>query len=179
MADPTDDRWWGALAHGGERAFAAVYDQFAAGLLRVAWAMLGSREEAEDCVQDVFVGLVRSRQAVAATANFRAYLFTCLRHRVARQAQRRCRLPMRSLDDVPEAALAAAPLSDGARSVALELALARLPSEQREVVVLKIDGGLTFAEIAAVVGVAPNTAASRYRYALEKLRAALQEEPHV
>jgi hypothetical protein len=48
-----------------------------------------------------------------------------------------------------------------------------LPAAQREVIALKIDGGLTFAEIAAVIGTSANTAASRYRYALEKLRAAL------
>ena len=46
-------------------------------------------------------------------------------------------------------------------------------AEQRDTVALKIDGGLTFAEIAAVMRTSPNTAASRYRYALEKLRAAL------
>ena len=40
-------------------------------------------------------------------------------------------------------------------------------------IALKIDGGLTFAEVAALLGVSANTAASRYRYALEKLRAAL------
>jgi DNA-directed RNA polymerase specialized sigma24 family protein len=49
-------------------------------------------------------------------------------------------------------------------------ALASLPPEQREAVGLEIDGGLTFAEIGAVAGISPNTAASRYRYALEKLR---------
>jgi RNA polymerase sigma-70 factor (ECF subfamily) len=45
-----------------------------------------------------------------------------------------------------------------------------LPPAQREVLALKIDGGLTFAEIAAVIGTTINTAASRYRYALEKIR---------
>jgi RNA polymerase sigma-70 factor (ECF subfamily) len=43
-------------------------------------------------------------------------------------------------------------------------------------VALKIDGGLTFAEIAAVLGTSINTAASRYRYTLEKLRERLKEE---
>jgi RNA polymerase sigma-70 factor (ECF subfamily) len=52
----------------------------------------------------------------------------------------------------------------------IERALAALPLEQREVIALKVDAGLTFAEIAEVTGVSPNTAASRYRYALEKLR---------
>jgi RNA polymerase sigma-70 factor (ECF subfamily) len=56
---------------------------------------------------------------------------------------------------------------------ALTRALTTLPAAQREVIALKIDGGLTFAEIAAVIGTSANTAASRYRYALEKLRAAL------
>jgi RNA polymerase sigma-70 factor (ECF subfamily) len=56
---------------------------------------------------------------------------------------------------------------------ALAAAVAALPDAQREVVALKIDAGLTFAEIAAVTGTSLNTAASRYRYALEKLRTAL------
>ena len=49
-----------------------------------------------------------------------------------------------------------------------------LPPEQREVVLLKIDGELTFVQIGQVLGVSMNTAASRYRYALEKLRTTLE-----
>jgi RNA polymerase sigma-70 factor (ECF subfamily) len=52
--------------------------------------------------------------------------------------------------------------------------LASLPLEQREVITLKIDGGLTFAQIAEILHVNPNTAASRYRYAMEKLRRFLE-----
>jgi RNA polymerase sigma-70 factor (ECF subfamily) len=52
-----------------------------------------------------------------------------------------------------------------------------LPAEQREVISLKIDGDLTFAQIAAVFDISPNTAASRYRYALEKLRRMLEPIP--
>jgi RNA polymerase sigma-70 factor (ECF subfamily) len=50
-----------------------------------------------------------------------------------------------------------------------------LPPKQREVIAMKIDGELTFAEIGAVLGVSANTAASRYRYALEKLRRSLED----
>ena len=57
----------------------------------------------------------------------------------------------------------------------LEQAVKTLPAEQAEVVTLKIWGGLTFAEIAGVVGCPPNTAASRYRYGLETLRESLKE----
>jgi RNA polymerase sigma-70 factor (ECF subfamily) len=51
--------------------------------------------------------------------------------------------------------------------------LAALPEEQRTVVAMKIKGELTFEEIAAALEVSANTAASRYRYALEKLRASM------
>jgi RNA polymerase sigma-70 factor (ECF subfamily) len=56
----------------------------------------------------------------------------------------------------------------------LETAVGALPPEQREVIAFKIDGGLTFAQIADIMNISPNTAASRYRYALEKLRQALE-----
>ena len=61
---------------------------------------------------------------------------------------------------------------DGSRetSLALESALRALPAEQREVIVLHIWGQLTFEEAAAVIGIPPNTAASRYRYGLAKLK---------
>ena len=52
----------------------------------------------------------------------------------------------------------------------LAAALGELPAEQRAVAHLKLWGGLTFEEIAAALEIPPNTAASRYRYALDKLR---------
>ena len=54
--------------------------------------------------------------------------------------------------------------------MALQSALRMLPDEQREVLVLRIWGQLMFDEAAAVIGVSPNTAASRYRYGLAKLK---------
>ena len=58
----------------------------------------------------------------------------------------------------------------------LAAAVERLPSEQREVVILKIWNELTFAEIASILEISQNTAASRYRYALGALKKTLQ--PH-
>jgi RNA polymerase sigma-70 factor (ECF subfamily) len=59
---------------------------------------------------------------------------------------------------------------------AVREAVMGLPVEQREVVVLHVWGGLTFEEVGRTVGVPTNTAASRYRYALEKLRTAMSDE---
>jgi len=175
MAEPTADPLLAGLAAGRDEAFAALYVRDGAALFRFAVTLLGCRVDAEDAVQDVFVGLAQTRAAIAPIENLRAYLFTALRHAAAKIAARRRathRAPLPDVDVLPApdpGGLAAGP------AVALERALAGLPADRREVVALKIDAGLTFREIASVLGISPNTAASRYRYALAELRAALGE----
>jgi RNA polymerase sigma-70 factor (ECF subfamily) len=163
----TDDDLRRGLAAGEADAFARLYDRFAPALFRTAWGLLGSAEEAEDAVQDVFVSLLKAQPA--AVADLRAYLFAALRHAAGKRRTRQ-----RPAEPLP--AELPGPPGPPSPDEDLERALRRLPAEQREAVVLKVDGGLTFAELAAVLGISPNTAASRYRYALAKLRD-LMERP--
>jgi len=172
MCDESGDALSAGLAAGRPEAFAALYDRHAASLYRVAVGMLGSPHDAEDVVQEVFVAMIRSRETLERVENLRAYLFAALRHAAMRRARMR----------TPIVAEQVEPTSDGPRepslsdeSARLDRALRRLPLKQREVIALKIDGDLTFAEIAAALGVSINTAASRYRYALQKLRAAMKD----
>ena len=154
-------------------AVAGLYDRFGPALYRTARTLLNRSDLAEDAVQETFVGLVRARVALGDLENAKAYLFAALRHAAAKLRSRAGRerpVPLEELPDLP-----ASPAPDLARAAELERAVRALPADQREVVALKIDGGLTFVEVAACLGVSPNTAASRYRYALEKLRAALGE----
>jgi len=169
---PPDDLLDGLVA-GQECAFAAIYDRHGAAMLRVAAAIAGSREEAEDAVQDVFVGLVRAGERLRAVQNLRAYLFASVRRAALRRRRRRRPAALAS-HDVPEAR-ASREAGDAETAARLERALALLPQEQREVVALHVDGGLTFGECAEILAISPNTAASRYRYALGKLRDALKE----
>jgi RNA polymerase sigma-70 factor (ECF subfamily) len=176
MHDPVGDPLLAGLAEGNDDAFAALYDRFGRSLFRVAWTLLRSRADAEDAVQDVFLGLVRSRSALGRIENLRAYLFGALRHAAARRAARK--EATRPLSEEPgEDAGEPRPL-DPELSDWLDRALAELPPEQREVLTLKIDGELTFEEVGAVLGVSPSTAASRYRYAVEKLRGHFNKEYH-
>ena len=160
------------LANGDPDAFAALYDRLATRLFNTARTMTDSQADAEDTVHDLFVELARCRDRLARVNDLDAYIFTMLHHAVSRRRRRR---------DVDRRAIVAVgrqraeaghfatqpvePPDD-----AVTAAVAALPPAQREVIALKIDGGLTFAEIAAILGTSTNTAASRYRYALEKLR---------
>jgi len=170
MTPGRDDALLAGLAAGDEGAFAALYDRFGARLFRVAHAFLGSREEAEDVVQDVFLDLVRSRASLARVRDLQAYVFASLRHAAARRG-RRARPALADLDGIPSREETPAPDEERAR---LARAVSALPAAQREVLALHLDGEMTFAEIAATLGISINTAASRYRYAIEKLRAALK-----
>ena len=177
MHDPAADRLQAGLVEGREDAFAAVYDRYERPLHRVAWTMLRSRQDAEDAVQEVFLGIVRARAALDRVENLRSYLFSALRHAVARLAARR-KTALLVMEAPPALLPGDAAQIDAELSELLERGLAELPPEQREVLSLKIDGGLTFQEVAAVLKIRPNTAASRYRYALEKLRAHLNAGRH-
>src|SRR5712671_2325490 len=132
--DPVDD------------AVAALYDRFGAALYRTARTLLGGSHLAEDAVQETFVGLVRARVALTDLENAKAYLFAALRHAAAKLHSRTARekpVPPAELPDRPEPQL-----PDLDRAAELERALRTLPADQREVIALKIDGGLTFAEVA-------------------------------
>ena len=170
MEDRADDPLTPGLAAGNSRAFGLLYDRVAGRLYRVAVRLLDCREDAEDAVQEVFVSLVRSRSACRRSASWRRTSLHRCGGAAARLAVRRARLPIASDAALPEAVARPDRPGEGGLPDDLSRALGALPVEQREVIALKIDGELTFAEIGLAMGTSANTAASRYRYALEKLR---------
>jgi RNA polymerase sigma-70 factor (ECF subfamily) len=136
---------------------------------------LPCRADAEDVVQEAFVRFWRSRQRAVDPA---AYLYACVKHCALewqRSRSRRSRREVAAARPETEAWFAGS-LEQDERQAALATALRTLPENQREVLVLKIWGGLSFPQIAQALRVSANTAASRYRYALVKLREQLAEE---
>ena len=169
-------------ADGQRSAFAALYDRLAGRLIGAARALGCSGPEAEDIVHDLFVRMVHSGAFLGDVDDPDAYAFTSLRYAVFRKRQRRA-LERSAIERIgrqrdADGRAVSGPMTEPGDEpdVNLSRALAMLPEAQREVVALKIDGGLTFAQIAKVTNVSLNTAAGRYRYAMEKLRAALAEE---
>jgi RNA polymerase sigma-70 factor, ECF subfamily len=138
-----------------------------------------TRDEADtrDLLQDVFVKLAREPQLLSGVRDERAFLIR-LAHNAAIDLMRR-----RGTRDRTKENFAAETISPFAPAgnpdekfyrEELSNALAELPPDQRAVVHLKLWEGLTFEEIAAALEISPNTAASRYRYGLDKLRGRLR-----
>jgi RNA polymerase sigma-70 factor (ECF subfamily) len=151
-------------------------DEHGAALVLLALQWTTSRADAEDVVQESFIRFWRSRERVDDPV---AFIYACVKRcaldwrRSRSRRQRREEVAAR-----PEAeSMLVAPLEQEERRAAVEAALKSLPADQAEVLIMKIWGALTFPQIAAAVGASPNTAASRYRYALARLREQLAEEP--
>lgn len=167
-----DARLLAQLAEGRETAFAELYDRYGPRLFRAALGLSGNRADAEDCVQELFAALVRSRRRLAQVRDLPAYLFASLRRQALRRVAQRRDSPLGLAAECESRE----PPREDPRSDELRGALQSLSPEQREVVALKIEGQLTFAEIGRVLAISPNTAASRYRYALERLRERLHPD---
>jgi RNA polymerase sigma-70 factor (ECF subfamily) len=166
----------GADAMNNPDDWSAWLEQHGAGMLLVARQSLPSHADAEDVVQEGFLRFWQSRHRAQDPV---AYLFTCVRHctldfhrgRLRRHDRERAAARPEHADDF----FSVAP-QERERAARIEQALRQLPPSQREILVLKLWSRLSFAQIAAALEISPNTAASRYRYALEKLRVHLPEE---
>jgi RNA polymerase sigma-70 factor, ECF subfamily len=171
MTRPSDE-WVGQL-----------YDRYGAALYRYALMVLADPAGAADVVQTVFVGLLRrwrppsldslgtALSIVEGPESCERYLRRAVRNECFSALRRRRRDVLAAAVPMLEAVEAGRDRPD--ERLALEQALRVLPPEQREVVHLKVFEGMTFQEIADMTGESINTIASRYRYAIEKLRGQL------
>jgi len=145
-----------------------LYRQHGSALLLFASAITGERSRAQDTVHQVFLKLIENGNLRHAE-NEKAYLFACVRNAALNDIKARQRYT--AIDD--ESAWFASPNRDDAEELNLRRALCALPDDQRQVTILHVWGELTFLQIADLLGISSNTAASRYRYAVAKLRQAM------
>jgi len=152
----------------------AIYDRHAQAIFAFALSLTRSEAEAKDVLQEIFCRIARRPEILARAREERALLLRMTYHRIVDESRSREARKRRAEAAAP-ALFAPAPNPDeNLFQRELERALDGLPEEQRAVVHLKLWGGLTFDAIAAALGIPPNTAASRYRYGLDKLRASLR-----
>jgi RNA polymerase sigma-70 factor (ECF subfamily) len=151
-----------------------LYDRHGPALLAYACSFVSDVAAAEDVLHQVFLRLLQKDTVVPDIPL--AYLYRCVRN-AALNSRRSTRHELQpDLANPARNGVALFEHHGGKREAALALhaALFTLSEEQREVVVLRIWSGMTLEEVAALTGVPLNTAASRFRYALEKLRELLK-----
>lgn len=168
------------LKQGDEQALRQIYEKYKDTLLTVATSLLRDASEAEDVLHDVFVSFTKGIWKFHLYGSLKNYLIICLVNR-ARDIHRKKMYqvvgldstgPIRSDSDGPTEAVI-----DDEESQLLTEALAQLPAQQREVIILHLQGGMKFREIAEMQEVSINTVQGRYRYGLDKLRSILDGEP--
>lgn len=164
---------------GSTEALCRIYEKYEGVMLTVAAGLLNDVNAAQDAVHDVFVALAQSPERLRLAGSLRSYLTTCVANRARdRLRARKCQATgPQELD--PEADEQTVPLSRAIHEEQLRRlaeALAMLPYDQREVIVLHLKGDLTFRAIAAIQNTSINTVQSRYRYGIDKLRSLLNGE---
>jgi RNA polymerase sigma-70 factor (ECF subfamily) len=164
---------------GNESAFRCIYEKYKNYLLTVATALLSDIEAAEDIVHSVFIAFAESINDFELNGSLKRYLAIC----VANRARNLNKTKQPSKLSHYERVDCVSDTEEPERSVMLSEELQRindaislLPYDQREVLILRLKGGMRFKEIANLQKESINTVQSRYRYGLNKLRSLLDDE---
>ncbi len=178
-ATPTDSALMLRYKDGDVAAFETLYRRHNDSLYRYLLRCCLDHDTAEDVFQEVWGKIIKSRGSYRRTAKFTTFLYR-VAHNCFIDHIRRNKRHLGKADTDPdqfenpsdEPDLAAEKRLARER---LEIALVALPDEQRDVFLLHEEAGLTLDNIAHVTGVNRETAKSRLRYAMNKLKAALAE----
>ena len=167
------------LKRGNRDALRLLYEKYKDNLRTIAGSMLHDTQAGEDVLHDVFVAFAENIRGLQIRTSLKNYLTTCIVNRVRDEFRRRQSRtveldkagPISSDSSCPESQVEACE-----KSQLLTDALAAIPYEQREVIVLHLKGGLKFKEVARVQQTSVSTVHGRYRYGLKKLRTILDGE---
>lgn len=183
----TDNDLFALYLEGDCEAFRELFHRHSRGLFSFAYRMLGEPPLAEEVVQEAFTRVVRSPPDLGRGTKFSTFLYSVCRNLCideVRKRRVRRHAPLndpsgqgdgRSLEEriAHEGPPTDAPAMNREIGHRIEEALAELPDEQKEVFLLREFSEMPFAEVARTVGCSENTAKSRMRYALERLRVLL------
>lgn len=171
MRERSDEQLMKSYAGGSIEAFEMLYERHRAPLYRYLARLAGDPATANDLYQASWEKVIRARRSYKPNAPFRAWLYR-IAHNVAMDHFRRQR-PVS--DAVPESLAADDPepadsINREMQKQDLHAAIQSLPPEQKDSLLLKLESGLDLQGIASVTGVNPETAKSRLRYAVKRLK---------
>ena len=172
-APSSDEEMMAAVrARADEGAFDRLVRRHGERALRAARACLGGSGGAEDAVQECFLHMVRARRSYRPGAPFAPWFYTLLRNACRDELRRRSRRP-ETRPEPPERPAGTDPCDqlvarEDARAACR--AFAGLPPEDREILALRVHGGLEFPEVARITGLSAECAKKRAYRALDRLR---------
>jgi RNA polymerase sigma-70 factor (ECF subfamily) len=162
------------FVQGDEQAFNELFRRHAGRLQGALRRMVGPA--AGDVLQTTFLSIIRSRGRYQRGAPFRPWLYTVALNAARDFLRRQQREEPQSSDQLPEVAADPTPLPDPGLSRTVEAALAQLPPNQREAIVLHRFDGFSFREIAEMLGVSETAVKVRAHRGYERLRVLLAAE---
>ena len=169
-----------AYRQGDAGAFETLYARHKGPLYRYVLRAVKERALAEELYQEIWMRVIEARARYAVQAKFTTWLYTIAHHRLADHWRKKgLRLVDVAEADDPPAPRGFEPeaRAEGRQDLQrLAAALAALPAAQREAFLLHEEGGLSVAEIAAATGTGEEAAKSRLRYAMGKLKAAVDDD---
>lgn len=174
MRERTDEELMAAYAAGEMAAFESLYARHRGPLYRYILRQVGDAATANDLYQGSWEKIISARARYRPASPYRAWMYRIARNHVIDHFRRS--RPVSELD--PEAMEMPAPgpeqtLDRAQAAERLQSAIDGLPTEQKEALLLKLEAGLDLAAIAEVTGANVETAKSRLRYAVNKLKDAL------
>lgn len=170
---------------GDRDAFEELFGRHHRKVVHFCFRMTGDRARAEEAAQEVFLRIARAAPTYEPTAKFTTWLYTIAHNRLMDHFRAAGRASFASYDDPDDDPIAELPardpppedlLSRKREAARLLAAIDALPAAQREAFLLQQEGDLSVEAIAAATGVTRETAKSRLRYALAKLRASLRPQ---
>ncbi|HCU54440.1 MAG TPA: RNA polymerase sigma factor [Gammaproteobacteria bacterium] len=187
MQEAADETLMQRYRDGDAQAFEVLYRRHKGPMYRYLLRQCSSAALAEELFQDVWMNLIKARERYEPRARFSAWLYTLAHNRLVDHYRRQAAGMPISYDDDPDDAPLIERVADSEvhqpdneldrRRQAQQLLalLTQLPEAQREAFLLRQESGLSLDEIATVTGVSMETAKSRLRYALAKLRQGMKE----
>ena len=177
MEGAPDEELMLAYGRGDAGAFETLYKRHRGRLYRFVLRAIKHRSSAEELFQEAWIRVIEARTRYAPQARFTTWLYT-IAHNLLVDHWRKKGLSLVQLDDDPPVAAPDNPArqAEARESLARLLrAIDDLPAAQREAFLLHEEAGLSVAEIAAVTGAGEEAAKSRLRYAMAKLKAAVDD----
>jgi RNA polymerase sigma-70 factor (ECF subfamily) len=166
-----------ALRRGDKSAFTRIVERWQKPLLNFLYRATGNSADAEDIAQEAFIEIYRAARRYRPSGSFQAFLFTIARRRLIDHYRHQSRRPLDYLDPSEYPMQSQASPEDGSRDIeeAFHQALAALPDNQRQAILLRQQQELSYEEIAVALNASVSAVKSWIHRARQHLRTALRD----